>query len=106
MEEVPSTCHQKLKFPLENENGRVEVITVRGDQHMAKQGLMAVVLGEAETKQVHMAELDREAELEDVDRALKQKSVEDLIEVRTNPTILRDTSYWGISFLKLRIPSY
>ena len=55
MEAVPSTRHKKLKFPLKNENDRVEVITVRGDQHMAKQCLMAVVLGDAETTQVHMA---------------------------------------------------
>ena len=66
MEAVPSTRHQKLKFPLENENDRVEVIMVRGDQNMAKQCLMAVVPGEAETMQVHMAELDKEVELEDV----------------------------------------
>ena len=66
MEAVPSTHHQKLKFPLENEKGRVEVITVRGDQHMAKQCLMAVVPGEAESTQVHMAKLDKEAKLEDV----------------------------------------
>ena len=46
---IPSTRHQKLKFQLENENSRVKVITVRGDQHMAKQCLMAVVPGEAET---------------------------------------------------------
>ena len=39
MEAVPSTRHQKLKFPLENENDRVKVITIRGDQHMAKQCL-------------------------------------------------------------------
>ena len=36
IEAIPSTRHHKLKFPLENENGRVEVIMVRGDQHMAK----------------------------------------------------------------------
>ncbi|XXG85970.1 hypothetical protein AAC387_Pa11g0964 [Persea americana] len=36
MEAVPSTCHRKLKFPLESENGRIEVITVKGNQHMAK----------------------------------------------------------------------
>ena len=36
MEVVPSTRHQKLKFPLENKDGRVEVITVKSDQHMAK----------------------------------------------------------------------
>ena len=69
MEVVPSTRHQKLKFPLENENDRVEVITVRGDQHMVKQCLMAVLPGEAESSQVYMAELDREAKLEDVGRA-------------------------------------
>ena len=69
MEVVPSTLHQKLKFPLENENDRVKVITVGGDQHMAKQCLMAVVPGEAKSTQVHMAELDRKAELEDVGRA-------------------------------------
>ena len=67
---------------MENENGRVEVITVRGDKHMAKQCLMAVVPRETKTTQVHMAELDREAELEDVGRASEQKSVEDLTEVR------------------------
>ena len=49
MEAVPSTSHQKLKFPLENKNGRVEVITVSGNQHMANECLMAVVLGEAES---------------------------------------------------------
>ncbi|XXG53245.1 hypothetical protein AAC387_Pa03g1366 [Persea americana] len=49
MEAVPSTHHQKLKFPLENDNGRIEVITVRGNQHMAKQCLMAVLLGEAKS---------------------------------------------------------
>ena len=36
LEVVPSTRHQKLKFPLENGDGRVEVITIRDDQHMAK----------------------------------------------------------------------
>ena len=70
MEAMPSTHHQTLKFPLENESGRVEVITVKCDQHMAKQCLMAVLPGEAESSQVHMVELDKEAELEDVSRAL------------------------------------
>ena len=46
---------------------------------------MAVVSGEAETTQVHMAELDKEVELEDVGRAPDQKSVDDLTEVRTDP---------------------
>ena len=49
---------------------------------------MAVVPGEAETTQVHMAKLDREAELEDVGQTLEQKSVEDLIEVRIDPNDL------------------
>ena len=52
---------------------------------MAKQCLMAVVPGEAESTQVHMAELDREAELEDVGRAPEQKSIEDLTETRIDP---------------------
>ena len=86
MEVVPSTRHQKLKFPLENENGRVEMITVRGDQHMAKQCLRAVLPGEAESSQVHMAELDREAELEALGRALTQKSIKDLTEIRIDPS--------------------
>ena len=43
MEAVPSTHHQKLKFPLENQSGRTSVITVRGDQRMARQCLMAVL---------------------------------------------------------------
>ena len=33
---------------------------------MAKQCLMAVLPGEAESSQVHMAELEREAELKDI----------------------------------------
>ncbi|XXG89796.1 hypothetical protein AAC387_Pa12g1715 [Persea americana] len=69
MEAVPSTRHQKLKFPLENHSGRTEVVTVKGDQHMAKQCLMVVLPGKAESSQVHMAELDRETELGDVSRA-------------------------------------
>ena len=69
MEAVPSTRHQKLKFPLENPSGWTDVITIRGDQHMARQCLLAVLPGEAESSQVHMAELDREAELGDVGRA-------------------------------------
>ena len=73
MEAVSSTRYQKLKFPLENENDGVEVITIKSDQHMAKQCLMVVVPDEAETTQVHMAELDRKAEFEDVGRAPKQK---------------------------------
>lgn len=85
MEVVPSTHHQKLKFPLENSSGRTDVITIRGDQHMARQCLMAVLPGEAESSQVHMAELDREGELGDVGRALAQKSIEDLTEVRIDP---------------------
>ena len=36
IEAIPATRHQKLKFRLENENDRVEVITVRGDQHIAQ----------------------------------------------------------------------
>ena len=63
MEAVPSTRHQKLKFPLESQSGRTDVITVRGDQHMARQCLLAVLPGEAEPSQVNVAELDREAEL-------------------------------------------
>eukprot|EP00268_Persea_americana_P064626 TRINITY_DN8531_c0_g1_i2.p1 TRINITY_DN8531_c0_g1~~TRINITY_DN8531_c0_g1_i2.p1 ORF type:complete len:153 (-),score=34.40 TRINITY_DN8531_c0_g1_i2:2086-2544(-) len=82
MEAVPSSCHQKLKFPLENQYGRTEVIIVRGDQHMARQCLMAMLPGEVESSKVHMAELDREAELEDVGRAPAQKSTEDFTEVR------------------------
>ena len=52
---------------------------------MARQCLMAVLPGEAESAQVHMAELEREAELENVGRAPAQKSIEDLIEVRLDP---------------------
>ncbi|XXG67553.1 hypothetical protein AAC387_Pa06g0875 [Persea americana] len=85
MEAVPSTCYQKIKFSLENQSGRTEVITVRGDQHMARQCLMAMLPGEAESSQVHMAELDRKVELGDVGRASAQKSIEDLTEVRLYP---------------------
>ena len=88
MEAVSSTRHQKLKFPLENESGRVEVITIRGDQHMAKQCLMAVLSGKAESSQVYMAELNREAELEDVGRTPAQKSIEDLTKIRIDPNDL------------------
>ena len=42
--------------------------------------------GEAESSQVHIAELDKDAELRDVGRAPAQKSIEDLIEVRLDPT--------------------
>ena len=65
MEAVLSTHHQKLKFPLENQSGRIEVVTVRGNQHMA--------------------ELDKEVELGDVGQAPAQKSIEDLTEVRLDP---------------------
>ena len=58
------------------------MITIRGNQHMVRQCLMAVLPGEAESSQVHMAELDREGELGDVGRAPGQKSIEDLTEVR------------------------
>eukprot|EP00268_Persea_americana_P048669 TRINITY_DN5162_c0_g1_i1.p2 TRINITY_DN5162_c0_g1~~TRINITY_DN5162_c0_g1_i1.p2 ORF type:complete len:440 (+),score=60.61 TRINITY_DN5162_c0_g1_i1:1727-3046(+) len=81
MEAVPSTRHQKLKFPLENQSGRTDVITIRGDQHMARQCLLAVLPGEAESSQVNVAELDREAQLGDVGRAPAQKSIEDLTKV-------------------------
>ncbi|KAJ8624791.1 hypothetical protein MRB53_033321 [Persea americana] len=69
-------------FPLENQSGRTDVITVRGDQHMARQCLLAVLPSEAESPQVHMAELNREAELGDVGRSPAQKSIEDLTEVK------------------------
>ncbi|XXG88760.1 hypothetical protein AAC387_Pa12g0933 [Persea americana] len=85
MEAVPSTRHQKLKFPLENPSSWTDVITIKSDQHMARQYLMSVLLGEAESSQVHVAELDREAELGDVGRAPAQKSIEDLTEVRIHP---------------------
>ncbi|KAJ8632913.1 hypothetical protein MRB53_026249 [Persea americana] len=85
MEAVPSTRHQKLKFPLENQSGRTDVITVRGDRHMARQCLLAVLPGEAEPSQVNVAELDREAELGDVGRAPAQKSIEDLTKVNIDP---------------------
>ena len=52
---------------------------------MAKQCLMAVLPGKAESSQVHMAELDREAEFEDVGRAPAQKNIEDLTEIRIDP---------------------
>ena len=55
MEAVPSSRHQKLKFPLENSFDRTDVITIRGDQHMARQCLMAVLPGEAESSQFHVA---------------------------------------------------
>ncbi|XXG81436.1 hypothetical protein AAC387_Pa09g2071 [Persea americana] len=85
MEAVPSTRHQKLKFPLENRSGRAEVITVKGDQHMARQCLLAVLSDEAGPSQVNVTELDREAELEDVGRAPAQKSIEDLTKVNIDP---------------------
>ncbi|XXG59773.1 hypothetical protein AAC387_Pa04g1795 [Persea americana] len=85
MEVVPSTLHQKLKFLLENPSGWTNVITIRGDQHMARQCLMVVLPGEAESSQVHVVELDREAELGDVGRAPAQKCIEDLTEVRIDP---------------------
>ena len=69
MKAVPSIRHQKLRFPLESQSGQIELITVRGDQHMAKQCLIVVLLGEAKSSWVHMAELDREAKLEDIGRA-------------------------------------
>ncbi|XXG49468.1 hypothetical protein AAC387_Pa02g3647 [Persea americana] len=84
-EAVPSTRHQKLKFPLKNRSGRMDVITVRGDQHMVRQCLLAVLPGEAEPSQVNVAELDREAELGDVGRAPAQKSIEDLTKVNIDP---------------------
>ncbi|XXG90552.1 hypothetical protein AAC387_Pa12g2288 [Persea americana] len=80
MKAVLSTRHQKLKFPVENLSGWTDVITIKGDQRMARQCLMAVLLGEAESSQVHVAELDREGELGDVGRASAQKSIEDLTE--------------------------
>ena len=43
---------------------------------------MAVLPGEAESSQVHMAELDKEAKIWDVGRTPAQKSIEDLTEVR------------------------
>ncbi|XXG79912.1 hypothetical protein AAC387_Pa09g0879 [Persea americana] len=85
MEAVPSTHHQKPKFSLKNKSGGTEAVTVKGDQHMAKQCLMAVLPGKAEYSQVHMAELDREAELGNVGQAPAQKSIEDLTEVRLDP---------------------
>ena len=85
MEAVPSTRHKKLKFPLENRLGRTEVITVRGDQHMARQCLLAVLSDEAGPSQVNVTELDREAELGDVGRAPAQKSIEDLTKVNIDP---------------------
>lgn len=63
MEAVPSTLHQKLKFPFENKDGKFEVVTIKDDQRMAKECLMAVVPGEAEHRRIHMAEL--EAEIDD-----------------------------------------
>ncbi|XXG69612.1 hypothetical protein AAC387_Pa06g2428 [Persea americana] len=85
MEAVPSTRHQKLKFPLENQSGRTNMITVRGDQHMAKQCLLAILPSEAESSQVYIAELNREVELGDVGRAPAQKSIEDITEVKIDP---------------------
>ena len=82
MEAVPSSHHQKLKFPLENQSSRTEVVTVKGDPYMAKQCLMVMLPNETESSQVHMAKLDREAKLGDVGRAPTQKSVEDLTEVK------------------------
>ena len=52
---------------------------------MARQCLLAVLPGEAESSQVNMAELDREAELGDVGRAPAQKSIEDLTKVNIDP---------------------
>ncbi|XXG41305.1 hypothetical protein AAC387_Pa01g1795 [Persea americana] len=46
---------------------------------------MAVLPGEAESSQVHMAKLYREAELEDVGRAPAQKSIKDLTEIKIDP---------------------
>ena len=75
MQAVPSTHHQKFKFPLENERGEVKVITVKGDQISAKQCLMAATLGGKKIKQVQMAEIKSKAELEQVGRDPEQKSV-------------------------------
>ncbi|XXG54223.1 hypothetical protein AAC387_Pa03g2164 [Persea americana] len=88
MEAVPSTRHQKLKFPLENQSGRTEVITVRGDQHMARQCLLDVLSDEAGPSHVNVTELEREAELGDVGRAPAQKSIEDLTKVNIDPADL------------------
>ncbi|XXG83703.1 hypothetical protein AAC387_Pa10g1396 [Persea americana] len=52
---------------------------------MARQCLMTVLPGEAESSQVRVAELNREAELGDVGRTPAQKSIEDLTEVRIDP---------------------
>ena len=52
---------------------------------MARQCLLAMLPGEAESSQVHVAELDREVKLGDVGRAPAQKSIEDLTEVRIDP---------------------
>ncbi|XXG53275.1 hypothetical protein AAC387_Pa03g1392 [Persea americana] len=52
---------------------------------MARQCQMAVLPGEAESSQVHVVELDNEAELGDVGRALAQKSIEDLTKVNIDP---------------------
>ena len=68
MQVVPSTHHQKFKFPLENGKGKVKVTTVKGDQISAKQCLMAATLGGKKAKQVQMAEVKNESELEQVGR--------------------------------------
>ena len=52
---------------------------------MAKQCLMALLPGEAESSQVHMIELDREAGLGNVGRPPVQKSIEDLTEIGLDP---------------------
>ena len=48
MEAVPSTHHQKLRFPLRVADGSFKMVIVRGNQQMTKECLMAVVPGDTE----------------------------------------------------------
>ena len=58
---VPSTYHQLLRFPFEDDSGNVSVVTIRGDQQAAKQCLLAVVPAKEEPpKEINMAELEAE----------------------------------------------
>ena len=64
------------------------MVTVKGDQQLAKQCLLAVVPGEKEPRlniqwQVNMAEL--EEELDRIGRNPEEKSVEEVKEVRLDP---------------------
>ena len=82
MEAIPSTLHQKVKFPTED-----GVVVVRADQKVARQCLVATI--NHEIKQKEQVEAKKLWQLQCPEGLTGANSAEELVQIHILPYIVR-----------------